>query len=232
MLRAEYMMYDPLAAFFERRGMVVLREVTTPEGRADLIAAHVDWNAARERVESGLRGALLRAPLLRAWEALSPDVPQSLDAWACALDLTKGTVRALARELEAFRFVLQSNDDYLRCESPRPVLTEIICCEAKLDDWRRGLGQAYGHRFYADRSYLALAKPPPKNLDRDLFAQRQVGLLSVENDVAEMFPAAGRQLRPTATRRLIEERFWFEAIEPQLRRRRTPVITATRGATA
>lgn len=42
MFRAEFMMYEPLVAYFRAQGLLVLREVTTLEGRADIVAARID----------------------------------------------------------------------------------------------------------------------------------------------------------------------------------------------
>src|SRR5262245_42142783 len=104
MLTAESMMYQPLVAFFEHRGMVVLREVVTAEGRVDVVAAGVDWEAAQERDRLGFRAALLRMPLLRAWDALPSRGPLDVEKWSDALAVSKSSVQTFARELVELGF--------------------------------------------------------------------------------------------------------------------------------
>ena len=112
------------------------------------------------------------------------------------------------------------------------VVTEIICCEAKLDDWRRGLVQAYGHRFYADRTFLAVANKIPRSIDYNLLRELKVGLLSVTDVVSEECPSVERQPEVTRARRQIEERFWTETILPRLRPGTHVLTSEEYGATA
>ncbi|MDC0750009.1 hypothetical protein [Polyangium mundeleinium] len=220
MLKTEWMMYQPLADFFGNRGMVVLREVTTHEGRVDLVAAHVDWVAARRRQKMGLVRGLTSMTLLRAWEVLPLGEPITIDDWADKLAISTRTVRELARELDALGFVVKDSNTYIRSAVLQSLITELACCEAKLQDWKRGLRQAYGHRFYADRTYLALANRIPQTVDRVLLESRQIGLISVvDDDVRIELAAQPRQPNTTLTRRFLEERFWEHGIEPLLRAR-------------
>lgn len=232
MFRAESMMYQPLVDYFARSGAVVLREVSTPEGRVDIVAAVVDWSAARARQELGCSGGLVRAPLLQSWDALPTAGALALRPWAESLSVSPSTARAVARELQRLGFLEMTADGYTRRAQPPPVLKEIICCEAKLDDWRRGLNQAYGHRFYADRSYLALANRIPRSVDFDLLEQRHVGLLSVADDVTVTQEVEPRAPPRTLTRRLIEERFWVDVILPRLSSVHVRFSSSTRYATA
>ena len=232
MFRAEFMMYEPLVAYFRAQGLLVLREVTTSEGRADIVAARIDWEAARKRMKLGFRWGLARLPLLRAWEALPPDKTISVDTWAEALEISRCSTRALARELEQSRFITRSADGYTRRGCVPRVITHLVCCEAKLDNWKRGLDQAYGHRFYTNQSYLALANRVPRSTDLQLMESRQVGLLSVTDHVVEVLPSAERRPGSTLTRDLIEERFWLELVAPQLGPRKAPVMREAHDAIA
>lgn len=221
-------MYQPLVDFFQRHDMLVLREVTTGEGRVDVVAARTDWNAAQQRLKLGLHSGLVRMPLLRAWKALPSEGALDIDGLAEALAVSRSSAQALARELVESRFALRTSDGYARRVCLPTVVTEIICCEAKLDDWRRGLAQAYGHRFYADSTYLAIANRIPRSIDYALMTQRQVGLLHVSDSVVVTLPAIVRTPPPefAIMRQMLAERFWTHAIVPKLSVRRRGITSA------
>lgn len=67
-------------------------------------------------------------------------------------------------------------------------LKETIAIEAKLQDWKKGLYQAYRYKWFAEESYLAIYE---KNLSRPLKALEQfkklnVGLMSVGRNGVEI----------------------------------------------
>ncbi len=218
---AEREMYRPLEQHFRRAGLLVLREVTTAQGRVDVVAARVDWTAARERMSEVTLASLTTAPLARGYLRLPARGSIDRDAWALTMGLTAATARGLARELSAIGLLVLDGRDVARARPLPRVTSEIICCEAKLDDWRRGLLQVHGHRFYADRSYLALASQRPSTVDLELLTKRRVGLLRVEGKVVVQEKAAPRRRpAPSVGRLLLEERFWAEAIRPALSRSR------------
>lgn len=232
MLQIEHQMYGLLEEHFTQQGLVVLREVTTSEGRVDVVGARVDWNAAIERRRLGLTGALVRPSLLHAWEVLPRVGRLSGPTWAERLAVSFASIRAIARDLENLGYIDDAHGLYGRRAGIPSVLMEIVCCEAKLDDWRRGLAQAYGHRFYADRIYLALANQIPRTLDLGLVQERRVGLLSVTDRVTTNRVAPRRRAPDKIARRHLEELFWRDAIEPALARRRQPITLSTLLSTA
>lgn len=56
----------------------------------------------------------------------------------------------------------------------------IIAIEAKLSDWKSGLEQAISYKVYSDYVYVAIEKTYFKNVDLDLFREKNVGLILVE----------------------------------------------------
>jgi hypothetical protein len=216
---AEREMYGPLEQHFRRAGLLVLREVTTAQGRVDVVAARVDWTAARERLSEATLASLATAPLARAYLRLPARGSIELGAWALTMGVTASTARGLARELSAIGLLVRDGRDVTRAKRLPRVTTEIICCEAKLDDWRRGLLQVHGHRFYADRAYLAVANLRTSAVDLELLAKRRVGLLRVDGVVVVQEKRAPRRRpAPSVGRLLLEERFWAHAIRPALSR--------------
>jgi hypothetical protein len=227
---AEREMYEPLEQHFRKSGLLVLREVTTAQGRVDVVAARIDWAAARARQQEATFTSLTTAPLARAYLRLPARGSINLDAWASTMGILAATATALARELAAIGLLVRDGRQIARSRPLPRVTTEIVCCEAKLDDWRRGLLQAYGHRFYADRAYLAVASLRRSVLNLDLLAKRRVGLLRVDGAlVLHEMRAPRRRPAPSVGRLLLEERFWAEAILPVLCR---PQVTGEERAIA
>lgn len=56
----------------------------------------------------------------------------------------------------------------------------IVAIEAKLSDWRAGLEQAITYKVYSDYVYVAMEKTYFKNVDVELFKEKNVGLILVE----------------------------------------------------
>lgn len=56
----------------------------------------------------------------------------------------------------------------------------IVAIEAKLRDWKAGLEQAISYKVYSDYVYVAIEKTYFKNVDLELFKEKNVGLILVE----------------------------------------------------
>lgn len=62
----------------------------------------------------------------------------------------------------------------------KPATKNIVAIEAKLSDWKAGLEQALSYKVYSDYVYVAIDKTYYKNVNIELFKQRNVGLILVE----------------------------------------------------
>ncbi len=210
-MREEHDMYAPLVSFFREKGMYVVREVTTHQGRVDVLAVKLDLEAVKWRIANGIGRAVTSPALLRAWQALpARSRPCRIEKWAATLGVQPASLRAHARVLEERGLLVVTTRGFAR-RTPWPRLVlEVACCEAKLHDWQRGLRQAFGHRFYAHRSYLALARVP-RVVDKGLLTARRVGLISVSREgVSEKKKAPRIKPWDALTMRQIEEHVWSD----------------------
>jgi hypothetical protein len=231
-MQAESQMYEPLVSFFRAMGMYTLREVTTHQGRVDVLAARLDPAAVSERIAREM-DAMTSPALLRAWRALPPPSRAcSLASWAHHLGVQPSSLRRHARVLEDFGVIVVEDGRYARCTPWPRLVVEVACCEAKLDDWQRGLRQAFGHRFYANRTYLALARVP-RGVDQDLLTTRRVGLINVSHNGVQEAKRAPR-LEPWDELAMlqIEEQLWFHITRNRARVEAALATTATSRPTA
>lgn len=211
-------MHEPLARFFQHRGLVVAHEVPTREGWIDVVGAGVDWAAARRRKRLGMLAALSSPTLVLAYEKLPADAPSDLETWAGYASVSVGAMRSIARRLERDGFVSATPLGFVRRASIPKTIAYIACCEAKLSDWRGALRQAYAHRFYADACWIAL--PIGRVVDVGRLDQFGIGVLDVEEvRVRERVQASLRNVFALHARRLIEERIWETAVLPALNTR-------------
>lgn len=74
-------------------------------------------------------------------------------------------------------------------------LKEAIAIEAKLENWQRGLYQAYRYKSFANQSYLALHTKHIHNAigNLELFKRRNVGLIEVKKDSIEIIHSPIRE---------------------------------------
>jgi hypothetical protein len=180
-LRWEEDMYEPLADFLRRRGMVVLREVKTYQGRIDLVGIRLDSNSCWNRQELGFTEPITSLSLLKIYTALPERISDdSVRALAVKLAILPSTLKKSLRELRELGAI--SPDGYRLARIPR-IVSEIVCCEAKLTAWQAGVRQAYAHRFYAHKSFIAL-NHVSRNFDASILERRKIGLLSVRGGVA------------------------------------------------
>lgn len=180
-LRWEEDMYEPLAEYLRRRGMVVLREVKTYQGRVDLVGIRLDPSACLHRHTLGLTTPITSLSLLKVFIALPECITdEALRALAEKLAILPSTLRKNLRDLKELGVISQDGDRLLRI--PR-IVSEIVCCEAKLTAWQAGVRQAYAHRFYAHKSFVALNRISRK-LDASVLERRNLGLISVRGGVA------------------------------------------------
>lgn len=220
-------MYGPLVAHFRDRGFVVLREVTTYQGRIDVLALRLDADACDRRRAIGI-SAVTAPNLLRVWAAL-PRVlrSQAVPELATSLAVLPATLRASLRALSDHGVVLRDEADWIRVVKPTRIAKEIVCCEAKLADWQAVVRQAYGHRFYAHRSFVALHRVP-RTLDQEILDRRRLGLMQVSGEgVRRHRPAPATRPPDTLASMYLQECAWSE-----LARSRTAPPKGASSATA
>jgi len=68
----------------------------------------------------------------------------------------------------------------LLCVSKRKSNLELIAVEAKLNDWKRVLSQAFTRLFYVDKSYIAVPENTVNKIDIEILKRDGIGLISVD----------------------------------------------------
>lgn len=62
------------------------------------------------------------------------------------------------------------------------VTQNFIAIEAKISDWKSGLEQANRYRQFANEVYVAISEEHLSKVNRDMFKEMNIGLMSVSNE--------------------------------------------------
>ncbi len=190
----------------------VFFEVQSAAGIPDVVAAVFDRDVLEKRGEDGF---VTDPASLGALLALSDarDACRSLDARqvAAATGLTLAYVRSRVLPGLAARGLVAMTGPgrWTAAGLYRSPAQTLVTVEAKLSDWRRGLGQAVRHAAGADAAWLVLdaARTRPAVSRAEWFRAAGVGLAGLDRDGtlrALLPPVRGRALR--ARRELLAER--------------------------
>lgn len=191
---------------------VAIFEVQSAAGIPDVVATVFDQEVIDKRVADGF---VTDAAGLTALLALSDarDACRSLDARevATATGLSPSYVRSrvlptlVARGLT----VMTEPGRWTTTHMYRSPARKLVTVEAKLSDWRRGLGQAARHTAGADAAWLVLdaARTRPAVTKADWFRAAGVGLagLAPDGTLHHLLPPEGVDVL-RARRELLAER--------------------------
>lgn len=97
------------------------------------------------------------------------------------------------KELECLGYIQFDKDNIISLKNVEPVTKNFVAIEAKVSDWKSGLEQAVRYRQYANEVYVALSSDYVKNVDRQLFRNLNVGLMSVSQDKLKISIKAKRR---------------------------------------
>lgn len=166
---------------------VPLFEVQSAAGVPDVVATVFDEDVIGERAEGGFVTDMAGLTALLALSA-ARETGQSLDAYqvSAATGLTPAYVRA--RVLPALRdrgmaMTTSRGMWSTTCRYRSPART-VVTVEAKLSDWRRGLGQAARHAPGADAAWLVMdmTRTRAAVAKADWFRSAGVGLAGLDPD--------------------------------------------------
>ena len=73
------------------------------------------------------------------------------------------------------------------------VTKNLIAVEAKISDWKAGLEQAVRYKQYANEVYVALSSEYVTKVDKKLFKNMNIGLMSVSDDKLKISIKAKRE---------------------------------------
>jgi hypothetical protein len=189
-------------------------EVQSAAGVPDVVATVFDQDVLDERAGSGF---VTDASGVSALLALSDarEAWQSLDARevAAATGLTPSYIRARVLPGLAARglALMTAPGRWTAANQYRSPARRLVTVEAKLSDWRRGLGQAARHAAGADEAWLVLdaVRTRPAVTKADWFRAAGVGLAGLGRDgtlETLLEPDGAAILHLRARRELLAER--------------------------
>lgn len=85
-------------------------------------------------------------------------------------------------ELEELGYI-KVNGSYVETIRKVDAITKnFIAIEAKISDWKSGLEQANRYKQFANEVYVAISEESLSKVDKDMFKEMNVGLMSVSNE--------------------------------------------------
>lgn len=196
---------------FAGPGAIAVFEVMSAAGIPDVVATVFDQDVLQERAASGF---VTDAAGVAALLALS-DAENSLDARqvAAVTGLTPAYIRARVLPALGARglAMMTARGMWTATFRYRSPARRLVTVEAKLSDWRRGLGQAARHAAGADAAWLVLdgTRTRPAVSRAEWFRAAGVGLagLGLDGTLETLLqPEASSILRLRARRELLAER--------------------------
>jgi hypothetical protein len=180
------------------RGVLVISEMTGPNGIPDLTALVGDPSALHRRLTCDIR------PLLNEVDAgivavASPRLWRSPSELADALGWHESTVRRRLPALVKAGAVLQRGDRITRLPELQP-LGRVYALEAKVRDWRSAMRQARAYSLWADSYVLVLG--------RSTEAATQLALEQVKADRAGLVVEGRWRRRPIPNKLAPAKRLW------------------------
>lgn len=136
------------------RGLLLVPEFVGPYGVVDLLAVTMTHDYLVRRWRSGIPPVLSEMDV-QIVSAVRVSRSQSLDEIATSLQRPSVAVRRRIRRLTDIGALLSLGGNYKRADVLRP-LGRLWALEAKVSDWRRGLGQATQYGLWADASAIVL----------------------------------------------------------------------------
>lgn len=93
----------------------------------------------------------------------------------------------------------------------QPVADEFVSIEAKLSDWRGGVGQAIRYKAFSNSTYLAISDEYLDSVDQKILRANGVGLISVSNEGATLvLKAKAKKPRSIVSHYYLSERLVSE----------------------
>ena len=182
---------------------ILLREFDGPQGRPDLVDAHI--HALPDFPDLEALAATLSSPSkARILASLRYGANRSRRYLERVTGLSNSSLARHIRHLEAHGLVLGHRNSTVALGYPLPwSMVEIVTYEGKISDWRRALHQAIGYRAFSRsvRVVMPLSGAQRAKQFEKAFRNNGIGLIAVENDGSMHVAIRSRKRRP-ASRRL------------------------------
>jgi hypothetical protein len=139
-------------------GVLAITEMPSPSGIPDLVVVTraIDNTKARWRLDAP---PLLVPEDARIVAACSPVAALSTLRLRNRLQIDDETLRRRLNRLQRHSYVYRTERGWLRNEAMKPI-GRVFALEAKVDDWRKALGQALLYGSWSDGSGIVLLQMP------------------------------------------------------------------------
>lgn len=96
---------------------------------------------------------------------------------------SKKQIKSIIDKYLSMELIEEYSSDYYYVKNRlAPTIEEFYAIEAKLENWKSGFYQALRYKNFAQKSFLALSSDYIHRVDKDLFVQNNIGLISVSVD--------------------------------------------------
>lgn len=221
----------------DREVWLLLNEHSVYSHVPDLVAARLDIEALRDRIEGRwIRGLNQRE--IGAMRALRPDRGSRIEAVAARMRVAVDHARLVLRNLLRDGFVERTEaGSYARVAPIRPILSRVVSFEAKRMDARGALLQARAHTMFVDAAYVVCDRHHRHRFDAliDAYARERVGLIALDAggcDFELVLRATRASLRDVVLHTLGTERALARLFDPTTREtneRRLPTVSEVAG---
>lgn len=187
-MRYEAEMIQPLKSFLvDRLNMdAVEEEFSAGYGIADIVGIKSDWLKLKSRCDVGAE-PVTNVRELSILSLFQKNNPAAVEVLAGQIGLSVSYVKQkLLKSLVEKGVVQREGKKYQLVKDIFSYADAVISVEAKLTKWRDALAQAKRYQHFANKVYVALPDDTVKRIDRDLFIENNIGVLSVRNDRVEI----------------------------------------------
>jgi hypothetical protein len=221
----------------DREVWVLLNEHNVYSHVPDLVAARLDIEALRDRIEGRwIRGLNQRE--IGAMRSLRPDRGSRIEAVAARMRVAVDHARLVLHGLRRDGYVERTEaGSYARVAPIRPILSRVVSFEAKRMDARGALLQARAHTMFVDAAYVVCDRHHRRRFDAlvDRYARESVGLIALDSagrDFDLVLRATRASLRDVVLHTLGTERALARLLDPTTREtneRRLPTASEVAG---
>ncbi|ALC05933.1 hypothetical protein CDES_07620 [Corynebacterium deserti GIMN1.010] len=187
-----------------KNSLFISREVTGPQGIADLVATVKTGDSlkARRNLQLPPLASLSDAAVVAAFSSRRVFFPESV---ASRLGMSIEQVKRRASNLATGGYLLKKGHGFCRMEGMTSI-GRSYALEAKVNNWKGGLSQALRYGKWCDSASVVLLRPP-RNIEevQQHFKHFQVGLAIRSHWIVR--PRLGK---PDPGMRLFASELWFD----------------------
>lgn len=183
-MRYEAEMIPPLKSFMieELYLDAVEEEFTAGYGIADIVGIKCNQQRLKARIDTGFK-SVANIRELSILLSLQEDNPSSTEELARAIGLSESYIKKkLLKSLIEKGYVERKGTGYALVKDVFSFTDLVVSVEAKLTKWRDALAQAKRYHHFSNIVFVALPQHTVKKINKELFKNNNIGILSVASD--------------------------------------------------